>query len=69
MYGVLYRLYRPEAAQTPTGRSQLNDGEVGEYCAGQYWVEPPGAEPTLTNNPSQTMPARRVHRSDGRTAN
>jgi hypothetical protein len=35
MYGVLYRLYTPEAAQTPTGRSQLNDGEVGEYCAGQ----------------------------------
>ena len=41
-----------------TVRSQLNGGEVIEYRAGQSWVEPPGATHTLTENPSQTMPAR-----------
>jgi len=41
-----------------TVRSQLNGGKVSEYRAGQYWVEPPGAEHTLTQNPSRTMPAR-----------
>jgi quercetin dioxygenase-like cupin family protein len=41
-----------------TVRSQLNDGEVIEYHAGQYWVEPPGTMHTLTENPSKTMPAR-----------
>jgi quercetin dioxygenase-like cupin family protein len=44
----------------PSGRmnrSQLNDGKVVEYRAGQYWVEPPGAKHTLTQNPSRTMPA------------
>jgi quercetin dioxygenase-like cupin family protein len=41
-----------------TIRSQLNGGEVVEYHAGQSWVEPPGAKHTLTENPSQTMPAR-----------
>ena len=39
-------------------RSQLNGGEVIGYQAGQYWVEPPGAEHTLTQNPSRTKPAR-----------
>jgi quercetin dioxygenase-like cupin family protein len=39
-------------------RSQLNGGEVIEYRAGQYWVEPPGAEHTLTQNPSRTKLAR-----------
>jgi len=41
-----------------TIRSQLNKGEVVEYRAGQYWVESPGAEHTLTQNASQTLPAR-----------
>ncbi len=41
-----------------TVRSQLNGGEVIDYRAGQSWVEPPGAEHTLTENPSQTLPAR-----------
>ena len=41
-----------------TVRSQLNNGEVFEYRTGQYWVEPPGAKHTLTQNPSRTMPAR-----------
>jgi len=41
-----------------TVRSQLNNGKVSDYRAGQYWVEPPGAKHTLTQNPSQTMPAR-----------
>jgi quercetin dioxygenase-like cupin family protein len=31
---------------------------VIDYRAGQTWVEPPGTEHTLTENPSQTMPAR-----------
>jgi quercetin dioxygenase-like cupin family protein len=41
-----------------TVRSQLDDGPVVEYRAGQYWVEPPGARHTLTQNPSSTEPAR-----------
>ena len=41
-----------------TVRSQLNGGQVIEYRAGQYWVEPLGAENTLTQNPSRSMPAR-----------
>lgn len=41
-----------------TVRSQLNGGEIIEYRAGQNWVEPPGATHTLTENPSQTKPAR-----------
>jgi quercetin dioxygenase-like cupin family protein len=39
-------------------RSQLDDGELIEYRIGHYWVEPPGARHTLTQNSSQTMPAR-----------
>lgn len=38
--------------------SQLNGGKVIEYRAGQYWIEPPGTEHTLTQNPSRTMPAQ-----------
>jgi quercetin dioxygenase-like cupin family protein len=41
-----------------TVRSQINDGEVIEYHAGQYWIEPPGVKHTLTQNPSRTQPAR-----------
>jgi quercetin dioxygenase-like cupin family protein len=41
-----------------TVRSQLDGGKVIKYRAGQSWVEPPGTEHTLTENPSQTMPAR-----------
>jgi quercetin dioxygenase-like cupin family protein len=41
-----------------TVRSQLNDGKVIEYRAGQHWIEPPGAEHALTQDPSRTMPAR-----------
>jgi quercetin dioxygenase-like cupin family protein len=40
-----------------TVRSQLNEGRVSEYRPGQYWIEPPGAEHTLTQNPSG-VPAR-----------
>lgn len=39
-------------------QSQLNDGEVIEYRAGKYWIEPPGAEHTLTQNSSRTELAR-----------
>ena len=41
-----------------TVRSQLDDGEVLDYQPGQYWVEPPGTRHTLTENPSETLPAR-----------
>ncbi|MDQ4148078.1 MAG: cupin domain-containing protein [Pseudomonadota bacterium] len=41
-----------------TVRSQLDGGKVIDYRAGQTWVEPPGTEHTLTENPSKTMPAR-----------
>jgi quercetin dioxygenase-like cupin family protein len=41
-----------------TVRSQLDGGKVIDYRAGQSWVEPPGTEHTLTENFSQTMPAR-----------
>jgi hypothetical protein len=41
-----------------TVRSQLNGGEVIEYRAGRYWVEPSGAEDTLTQNHSRAPPAR-----------
>jgi quercetin dioxygenase-like cupin family protein len=40
-----------------TVRSQLNDGQVKDYKVGQSWVEPPGTEHTLTENPSKTIPA------------
>jgi quercetin dioxygenase-like cupin family protein len=41
-----------------TVRSQLNNGKVIEYRTGEYWVEPPGTEHILTQNPSRTLPAR-----------
>jgi quercetin dioxygenase-like cupin family protein len=41
-----------------TIRSQLNGGVVKDYAAGQSWVEPPGTEHTLTENPSKVSPAR-----------
>jgi quercetin dioxygenase-like cupin family protein len=41
-----------------TVHSQLDGGEVMEYGAGKGWIEPPGATHTLSENPSQTMPAR-----------
>jgi quercetin dioxygenase-like cupin family protein len=40
-----------------TVRSQLNGGEVKDYTLGQSWVEPPGTEHTLTENPSRNTPA------------
>jgi quercetin dioxygenase-like cupin family protein len=40
-----------------TVRSQLNRGKIADYEAGQSWVEPPGTEHTLTENPSKTTPA------------
>jgi quercetin dioxygenase-like cupin family protein len=40
-----------------TVRSQLNGGPVKDYTAGQNWVEPPGTEHTLTENPSRSTPA------------
>lgn len=39
-------------------RSQLDDGPVVEYRAGQFWVEPPDARHVLTQNPSSTESAR-----------
>ncbi len=40
-----------------TVRSQLNGGQVVAYTAGQSWVEPPGTEHTLAENPSTSVPA------------
>jgi quercetin dioxygenase-like cupin family protein len=40
-----------------TVRSQLNGGKIKDYKTGQSWVEPPGTEHTLTENPSATRPA------------
>lgn len=39
-------------------RSQLNDGKVIEYQAGDVWVEPPKVVHTLTENISDTQIAR-----------
>jgi quercetin dioxygenase-like cupin family protein len=39
-------------------RSQLNNGEIIEYRAGQNWSEPPGTVHSFMENPSQTVPAR-----------
>jgi quercetin dioxygenase-like cupin family protein len=39
-------------------RSQLDHGKVGDYRAGEYWIEPPGTEHTLTQNASKTVRAR-----------
>ncbi len=41
-----------------TVRSQLNDGDVVEFKAGQSWVEPPGTLHSLAQNPSDTEKAK-----------
>ena len=41
-----------------TIRSQLAGEPVHTYHQGQYWVEPPGAHHLLTENISQTKPAK-----------
>lgn len=43
-----------------TVRSQLNNGEVIEYRAGESWNEPPGSIHSFMENPSKTVPARLV---------
>ena len=37
-----------------TIQSQLNNGEIVEYTAGQSWVEPPGTLHSHAKNPSET---------------
>lgn len=39
-------------------RSQLNNGELIEYRAGQSWSEPPGTVHSYMENPSKTKQAR-----------
>ena len=39
-------------------RSQLDDGEIVEYKAGESWVEPPGITHSLIQNPSETEHAK-----------
>ncbi len=39
-------------------RSQVDDSPVTEYRRGQNWVEQPGAHHVLTENTSQTEPAK-----------
>lgn len=41
-----------------TVRSQIDDKPVSTYRQGENWVEPPGAHHVLTENTSQTEPAR-----------
>jgi len=43
-----------------TVRSQLNNGEVIEYRAGDSWNEPPGSVHSYMENPSKTVPARLI---------
>jgi quercetin dioxygenase-like cupin family protein len=43
-----------------TVRSQLNNGEVIEYRAGDSWNEPPGSIHSYMENPSKTIPARLI---------
>jgi quercetin dioxygenase-like cupin family protein len=43
-----------------TVRSQLNNGEVIEYRAGESWSEPPGSIHSFMENPSKTVPARLI---------
>ena len=43
-----------------TVRSQLNNGEVIEYRAGESWSEPPGSVHSFMENPSKTVPARLI---------
>jgi quercetin dioxygenase-like cupin family protein len=39
-------------------RSQVNDGPVTVYQAGESWLEPPGAAHSVSANASATEPAR-----------
>jgi quercetin dioxygenase-like cupin family protein len=39
-------------------RSQVNDGAIAVYRAGESWLEPPGAAHSVSENASQTEPAR-----------
>jgi len=39
-------------------RSKLDDSEAVNYATGESWVEPPGVIHSLTENPSDTKPAR-----------
>jgi quercetin dioxygenase-like cupin family protein len=39
-------------------RSQLDNGEIIEYAEGDSWVEPPLSRHTLTENTSDTEPAK-----------
>ncbi|WP_085899519.1 cupin domain-containing protein [Kiloniella majae] len=39
-------------------RSQLGDEKAVDYTAGDSWIEPPGAIHTLTENLSDTKPAK-----------
>ena len=43
-----------------TVRSQLNNGEVIEYRAGDSWNESPGSIHSFMENPSKTVPARLI---------
>lgn len=43
-----------------TVRSQLDNGEVIEYRAGESWNEPPGSVHSFMENPSKTVPARLI---------
>lgn len=38
--------------------SQVNDGEVRVYRAGESWSEPPGARHPISRNASKTEPAK-----------
>jgi quercetin dioxygenase-like cupin family protein len=39
-------------------RSQVNGGEVHVYHAGEHWTEQPGAHHTVSENASDTEPAK-----------
>jgi quercetin dioxygenase-like cupin family protein len=39
-------------------RSQVNSGEAKVYHAGEHWTEKPGAHHTMSENASDTEPAR-----------
>lgn len=39
-------------------RSQVNNGEARVYHAGEYWTEKPGAHHTMSENASDTEPAK-----------
>ncbi|SAL53803.1 cupin domain-containing protein [Caballeronia humi] len=39
-------------------RSQVNDGETRVFHAGEHWIEKPGAHHTVSENASDTEPAK-----------